>query len=222
MIPIRDENPARTFPIITLALIAINSAVFIFELSLGSGLDAFVRSFGATPAIILADRSPAVLLTMLTSIFLHGGWFHLFGNMLYLWIFGNNVEDALGHFGFLIFYLLAGLAGSSAHIAANPTSTLPSLGASGAIAGVLAAYLVLFPLAGVDVAIPLFFFFTIIRLPALVVIGFWFAIQLLSGYFSITSATMEAGGVAWFAHIGGFLGGLILITILPKKRPLSR
>ncbi|MDI6799792.1 MAG: rhomboid family intramembrane serine protease [Actinomycetota bacterium] len=219
MIPIRDENPTRTFPFVTISLIAVNSAVFLYELSLGSGFDAFIRSFGATPCLILTKGGPYVYITLLTSIFLHGSWFHLLGNMLYLWIFGNNVEDVLGHLGFILFYLLSGLGGASAHVIMNPASSLPSLGASGAIAGVLAAYLILFPLAGVDVAIPIFFFISIVRLPALIVIGFWFVLQLLNGYFSAMSPMMEAGGVAWFAHIGGFLIGLLLALFAYKTIP---
>lgn len=222
MLPIRDDNPTRTFPLITLTLITINFIVFFYELSLGSGLDRFIRTYGATPSLVLSRGFPLLDITLITSIFLHGGWLHLLGNMLYLWIFGNNIEDGLGHFGFTIFYLLVGMGGAASHVYMNPGSNLPSLGASGAIAGVLAAYLVLFPLANVDVLIPIFFFFTVVSMPALIVIGFWFVLQLLSGYLSVLSPIVGTGGVAWFAHIGGFITGLILVFLMPKKNRLRR
>ncbi|MDO8885691.1 rhomboid family intramembrane serine protease [Candidatus Oleimmundimicrobium sp.] len=219
IIPIHDDNPTQTISWATMSLIIINVTIFIYELSLGSGLDMFIKEYAMTPYLIVQFPSISTYLTLITSIFLHGGWIHVIGNMLYLWIFGNNIEDVLGHGKFLVFYFLCGLGGAIGHIIFNPTSTIPSLGASGAIAGVLAAYLILYPLATIDVAIPIFIFIKIIRLPAIIVIGFWFFLQLTSGYAAITTPVMQSsGGVAWFAHIGGFMTGLLLILIFPKKR----
>lgn len=217
LFPLYDENPSRSFPFVTIGLIATNVAVFLYELSLGPFLPQFINTYAMIPANIIWGRS---YLTILSSMFLHGGFVHIFGNMLYLWIFGNNVEDTLGHFPFLIFYLLAGLGGAMGHLLVSSASTVPTLGASGAIAGVLGAYIILFPGAYVVTVVPIFYFIRIVRLPALLVIGFWIVIQFLSGLASITAqptATQATGGIAWFAHIGGFLAGVILILILPKK-----
>ncbi len=219
IIPIRDDNPTQTISWVTMGLIIANILAFVYELSLGAGLDTFIREYAMTPYLVVQFSSISTCLTLLTSMFLHGGWIHIIGNMLYLWIFGNNIEDTLGHGRFLIFYLLCGLGGAIGHLFSNPNSTIPSLGASGAIAGVLAAYLVLYPWTSIDVAIPIFIFIKIIRLPAIIVIGFWFFLQLLSGYTAVTTPVMQpSGGIAWFAHIGGFLTGLLLILIFPKKR----
>lgn len=218
LFPLYDENPSRSFPFVTVGLIAANVAAFLYELSLGPALPQFINTYAMMPANIIRGQA---YLTVLTSMFLHGGFVHIFGNMLYLWIFGNNVEDTLGHFQFLIFYLLAGLGGTIGHLLVSSASTVPTLGASGAIAGVLGAYILLFPGAYVVTAIPIFYFIRIVRLPALLVIGFWIVIQFLSGMASIATrpvAGEAAGGIAWFAHIGGFLAGVILILILPKKR----
>ncbi|HDP70502.1 MAG TPA: rhomboid family intramembrane serine protease [Actinobacteria bacterium] len=223
MIPIHDDNPTRTTSWVTATLIIANILVFLYELSLGSGLDMLIREHAMIPYLVVQFPSAATYLTIFTSIFLHGSWIHIIGNMLYLWIFGNNIEDILGHIKFFVFYLLCGLGGAVGHILSGPTSTIPSLGASGAIAGVLGAYLMLYPWAKIDVAIPLFIFIHIIKLPALIVIGFWFFLQLISGYTIITSPVMQSsGGVAWFAHIGGFISGFILILIFPKKHRPKR
>lgn len=218
LIPLRDENPTRTFPVVTIALIAANVLVFLYEWSLGPvALDSFVSTYAFVPARFLADPlAPAQLMTVLTSMFLHGGPVHLAGNMLYLWIFGNNVEDRLGRVRYIAFYLACGVAALAAQTAAGPGVTVPTLGASGAIAGVLGAYALLYPGAGVITLVPLFFFFEIARIPALFVIGFWFVLQLANGLLSLDPAMMQAGGVAWFAHIGGFVAGLLLV--LPLRR----
>jgi membrane associated rhomboid family serine protease len=163
------------------------------------------------PARLLADPfSPAGIATVFTSMFMHAGWVHVIGNMLYLWIFGNNIEDRFGPIGFAVFYLICGLGASGAQILASPNSTLPMLGASGAVAGVLGAYLLLYPGATVITVIPIFVFIEVARVLAFLVIGFWFILQLGSGLASLGAGEAEAGGVAWFAHIGGFVAGLVL------------
>lgn len=225
MIPLYDENPTKTFPIFTLLLIAINVTVFVWELSLGShGLNQAIMKYGFIPKNLtsmlkLGEINEAAILSVFTSIFLHGGFVHLFGNMLYLWIFGNNIEDLLGHFRFIVFYLLAGIAGVTGQIFASPGSTIPGIGASGAIAGVLGAYLIKYPRAKVVTAVPIVFFIQLVRLPAVVVLGFWIVVQLASGVASLADAGHNfGGGVAWFAHVGGFAAGILLYFIIPKRR----
>jgi membrane associated rhomboid family serine protease len=159
----------------------------------------------------------AVALPFLTSMFLHGGWLHLIGNMWYLWIFGDNIEDRIGHFSYLIFYLLCGLGAGIAHTTLNYDSTAPSIGASGAIAGVLGAYLVSYPFARVLTLVPIFVFLQVIEIPALIVLGFWFLVQFLYGATALASATGNSGGVAWWAHVGGFIVGMILVSLFPRK-----
>lgn len=224
LIPIRDENPTRRFPIVTVSLIAINVAVFVYMFLLPSEaeLNDFIFRFALFPGTITGlsmagNPVQPVYLTIITSMFLHGGFLHIIFNMLFLWIFGNNVEDVLGRLKFIGFYLLTGAAGAFAHIATDPGSTIPTLGASGAISGVLGAYLVLFPNARVLTAIPIIFIIEIIRVPAVILIGFWFILQLFYGLFEIGVGT--SGGVAYFAHIGGFVAGVLLILILPKRKP---
>src|SRR5437867_8155041 len=223
MIPFRDNIPSRSFPLITVSLITVNVFVFFYELSLGSrSFERFIMHYGVVPTTVLAwpqSHIPftAVALPFFTSMFLHGGWLHLIGNMWYLWIFGDNVEDRLGHFNFLIFYLLCGLGAGIVHTILNAGSTIPSLGASGAIAGVLGAYLVSYPFARVLTLVPIFFFIQIIEIPALIVLGFWFVMQFLYGAASLTSPTAAtAGGVAWWAHVGGFVIGILLLGVFPR------
>ncbi len=209
-IPLYDIQKRRTFPVVTVALIALNVLAFLYELSLGRDLQpflqqvAFVPARFAEPGHVLADAR-----SILASMFLHGGWAHLLGNMLYLWIFGDNVEDRFGHLRYLGFYLGAGAVATLAHAWASPGSPIPSIGASGAIAGVLGAYLVLFPRARVLTLIPLGFFIRLAELPALLVLGLWFALQLLNGAASIGATAAQTAGVAWWAHIGGFAVGLL-------------
>lgn len=225
LIPLRDENPTRSWPFVTIALIVINVLVFIYEFTLGSAQQAtFFASFALYPSQIVTGvpltsvALQPLFLTVITSMFLHGGLLHIAGNMLYLWIFGNNVEDLLGHVKFVLFYLATGVVAAGAHILSDPSSKIPTIGASGAIAGVLGAYIILFPYARVLTAVPIFFYIGLIRLPALALIGFWFVLQLFSGVASLSTQTAQASGVAWFAHIGGFVAGAILILFLPKRR----
>jgi rhomboid family protein len=206
MLPIGDDNSSeRTVPIVTFALIALNILFFLVELN---GGDAFVTQWAFVPSRFLANPT-ADLPTLFTSMFMHGGWLHLGGNMLYLWIFGDNVEDRLGHAKFLIFYLLCGLAATFAQLLVNPGSHVPNLGASGAIAGVLGSYLLLFPRGRVRVLLGQ----QLVQMPALIVIGFWIVFQVFSGVGSLARAA-DVGGVAYMAHVGGFLAGCFLTLIL--------
>jgi rhomboid family protein len=219
MIPLRDENPSRTFPFVTLLLIGANVAVFLYELSLSPrALERFVLGFGAIPAAILSgdrvlpDGSFVPWMTLLTSMFLHGGIMHLVGNMLYLWIFGDNVEERMGPVRFLTFYLLCGIAAALIQILVRPSSTAPLVGASGAIAGILGAYALLFPGARVQTLVFLFIFVRIIEIPALLLLGVWFLMQVLS------APASQGAGVAFFAHIGGFLTGMLLMAGFVRRK----
>lgn len=219
MFPYKDENPTRTIPFVTISLIIINVTVFLIHISNPSELNRIVFSYGATPAYLLSldsIRPVHPLLTLFTSMFMHGGLLHIASNMLYLWIFGNNIEDRIGHFKFIFFYLLGGIVAAYAHSISDPSSVIPMIGASGAVSGVLGAYLLLFPYTKVHTLIFLGFFVQVIRLPAFIVIGFWVVIQLINGMLS--KGVVDNGGVAWFAHIGGFLFGIISIKIFLIKR----
>jgi membrane associated rhomboid family serine protease len=202
MFPIGDDNSRRVrTPIVTYVLIALNVLVFLYQLSLGQGVQGFIERWAVVPANILQGEG---LLTLLTSMFMHGGYAHIFGNMLFLWTFGDNVEDAMGHLVYLVFYLLTGLVASAAHIFLNMDSTIPSLGASGAISGVLGAYIVMFGTNAVRVLIG--YFVTVV--PAWIMIGLWAVQQFLATYATIAD-TAQTGGVAYAAHAGGFLAGLV-------------
>ena len=222
MIPISDERtPRRHFPVLTYGLIALNALVFLYELTLSEPrLEAFFYAYGVVPIAVTTGTdvppgAPAIVwLTLFTSQFLHGGWAHFLGNMLYLWVFGDNVEDTLGRKLYLPFYLGCGVVAGLAQIAVAPLSHVPSIGASGAIAGVLGAYLLLFPHALVRTVIAFGYFIRIVPVPAIVVIGFWIVIQFFSGLASLGVATMETGGVAYWAHVGGFVAGVALIMAL--------
>ena len=218
MFPIRDNLPTRRFAWVTLALITANVLTFLAELLWMSDgtLDQAIYSMGVVPYEVAHTFSFSVAVTFLTSMFLHGGVMHIAGNMLYLWIFGNNVEDTLGRPRFLLFYLLCGFAASGAQVLAQPDATVPTIGASGAIAGVLGAYILMFPRARVDTVLLLWRFIRIVRLPAVVVLGFWFVLQLFSGLLSFGLAT--SGGVAWFAHIGGFIAGMAVGLLLRGRK----
>src|SRR5215813_14945859 len=232
MIPIRDDTPRYSTPFINYFLIGLNVLVFLFELSLDVRTRAaFFAQFGVVPAWItgavpsyLHAQQGFSLLPIVTSMFLHASWLHLIANMWVLWIFGDNIEDHLGHFLYLIFYLLSGIAASLLHIFFNLGSTVPSVGASGAIAGVMGAYFMLFPSARVLTLVPIIIFFSFIWLPAWVVLGYWFVVQFLSGAATAIAVSRETGGggVAVWAHVGGFVSGLLLIKILPKRMPRSR
>ncbi len=220
LLPLHDDNPLKNirFQYVTIAVIAACVAVFLYQLSLGgAGGDTFIFGFGAIPAVVFGSRAlpegmvaaPAAL-SLVTSMFLHGGFMHLAGNMLFLWVLGDNVEDALGHRRFAVFYLLSGVAAALAHAATNPTSQVPMIGASGAISGVIGAYLMQHPKARIRTLIGYF----IVSLPAYVVLGFWIGYQFLSASMAAGGA---GGGVAWWAHIGGFVAGVILIVPMRKK-----
>jgi membrane associated rhomboid family serine protease len=216
MMPIRDENPSRSTPFVTYALILANIAVFAYEVMLAmyGQLEEFIYTYGMIPALVSQGEA---LHTLLTSMFLHGGVFHLLGNMLYLYIFGDNIEDAMGHRRYLIFYLLTGFAASALQIAINPASTLPNVGASGAIAGVLGAYFVTYPFARVHTIIFLGYFIRWVSLPAVVLLGFWFIFQLFAGTATLEAMKLGYGGVAYFAHVGGFVAGMVLVRFFRKK-----
>lgn len=216
--PLYDENPTRRFPLVTMSIIALNIFIYIFEAGMDIvQLESFIRAFAFTPADFAASGN---FTTIFTAMCLHGGLLHLAGNMLYLWIFGNNIEDMTGHIRFLLFYLASGVAGTLAHFLIEPSSTIPILGASGAIAGVLGAYIVLFPNAKVVSLVPIIFFVTLYRLPAILVIGLWFVIQFASGLGALQAAGGDGSSIAWFAHLGGFIFGMVVIGLI--KRPDSR
>ncbi len=215
MIPIRDNIPSGTYPFVTIALLSINVAVFLYQITLGlEGVELFIYKTAAIPLEITShtDIGPSAIVplpyTLLTAMFVHGGLLHVGGNMLFLWIFGDNVEDRFGHLLFLLFYLASGVAASLAHIALDPASTMPMVGASGAIAGVLGAYFLLFPRAQVNTLVILPLFISMARVPAIFFLGFWFLFQLVNS--GISSAN---GGVAWFAHIGGFVAGVLAAIV---------
>jgi membrane associated rhomboid family serine protease len=232
MIPLKDDVPGRTPPIVTTLLIAINAVAFFYQLSLQfaepaggvrgavDAAEALVYEFGLVPCRLMRACPydfPHPIVTILTSMFLHGGLFHIAGNMLYLWIFGNNVEDALGHGRFLVFYLVCGIAAAVGQTLISPTSDIPMIGASGAVSGVLGAYLLLYPYATILTLITFGFFIRFVHVPALIVLGFWIVVQFANGFLSL-GMPGAGGGVAWFAHIGGFVAGLGLLFVLRPSR----
>ncbi len=228
MIPLKDDVPSVTIPYVTIGLIALNVLAFLYQMSIGAGgeraAEAFVFEFGATPCRITGTCPadfPSPYVTIFTSMFLHGGFLHVGGNMLYLWIFGDNVEDTLGHARFTLLYFVAGVAAALTQIAINPQSAVPMIGASGAVSGVLGAYILLFPFASVQMLVVFGFFARVTRWPALVVLGLWIVIQFFSGILTFSSSAWgggEAGGTAWFAHIGGFLAGIVLLFLMRPQR----
>jgi membrane associated rhomboid family serine protease len=233
MIPIRDTIRSETYPVVNSFIIAVNVLIFFLELSQGQGLDGFIKIYGLVPARYSIPQIAAYfttgqqVLSFLTFMFLHGGFLHLLGNVWFLYIFGDNVEDRLGHFRYLVFYLLCGLASGISHLVINWHSMIPTIGASGAIAGVMGAYFILYPRAKILTLVPIFIFFQFIELPAFLFLGVWFLFQFLSA----AGASAQAGGIAWWAHIGGFVFGVIflkLFEMLPasgarrKVRDLTR
>jgi membrane associated rhomboid family serine protease len=218
MIPLRDTIRSRRFPVVNTVLIALNVIVFLGESRMGSpALTGLVYSFGLVPDGFWSD-SPLRWVTLITSTFLHGSWFHLISNMLALYIFGDNVEDRLGHARYLIFYMLGGLVSGTAHVLAYPASQVPTVGASGAIATLLGAYLVLYPRARVITFIPILFFWRLVNIPAPIYLGLWFLMQLFNGTLALAASTFQGGGVAWWAHIGGFVAGLALVKLFEPRR----
>jgi membrane associated rhomboid family serine protease len=234
MIPLRDDQPRFSTPYMNYFLVALNTIVFLFELSVGAqshrALDGLIYEFGIVPAHFTSGlggsqhfQLAGAILSILTSLFLHGSWLHIMGNMWVLWIFGDNIEDYLGHFTYLIFYLVCGLTAAITHIAMNPGSDVPTVGASGAIAGVMGAYFLLYPKARVLTLVPLIVFFTFWWLPAWIVLGYWFLLQFLSGTAtSIAYSSSSSGGVAFWAHVGGFVAGLVLIKVMPRRAQSGR
>ena len=230
MIPLRDANPTRRPAVVTLAIVIACCVAFAWELGLGAGsgeaaLERTISDWGVVPARLTAawargDYLSGESFTLLTSQFLHGGWLHLLGNMLYLWIFGNNVEDRLGRAGFLLFYLAGGVVAGLAQVAVDPSSNAPTIGASGAIAATLGAYIVFFPGARVTSLVFLGFFVQLIKIPAAIVLGFWFVLQLVDGFASL--GVSQSGGVAFFAHIGGFVAGAIVAWLVGLAQGVRR
>ncbi len=211
MVPLNDNNPSSTTPVIVYGLIALNIVIFVYQISLGeSGLQQFFDKWAIVPADLSGEW-----FTLVTSQFLHGGFLHVGGNMLYLWVFGNNVEDQLGHLKFLVFYLACGALAGLAQWFFDPTSTIPTLGASGAIAGIMGAYIIRFPRAKILTLVPLFIFITTFRIPAIFFLGWWFVQQAFYGVASLgATADTGAGGIAYWAHAGGFVFGVVLGPLL--------
>ncbi|TAK54033.1 MAG: rhomboid family intramembrane serine protease [Bacteroidetes bacterium] len=222
MIPLRDTNPSQTTPVVNYLIIGLNVLVFATQFLMGDFGEELYYYFGVVPARITGaieygDVAPISFITLFTSMFLHGGLWHLLGNMLFLYVFGDNIEDRLGHFRYLVFYLIAGIAAAGTQVFINPASEIPMVGASGAIAGVLGAYILLYPTARISTLIPLIIIFQVIELPAFIFLGLWFAMQIFSGVMSLGIGG-DAGGVAWWAHIGGFAAGAVMLPVMKKRR----
>jgi membrane associated rhomboid family serine protease len=216
MFPLRDTQPSYSTPVVTICLIVVNILIFLFKISLDPySQNAFISTWGLTP-----DQFH--LTNVLTSMFLHGGWIHVLGNMWFLWIFGDNIEDILGHGKYLIFYLLSGFAAALTQTLLNPSSRVPMVGASGAIAGVMGAYMVKFPHSRIRALAFILFFITTFDVPAWVMLIYWFALQLFSGVGSVGYSSASQGGIAFFAHVGGFLAGIVLINIMGAKQRYTR
>ena len=215
MIPLRDTQPSYTFPFVTVTIIALNVLAFLYEFTMDPyEFNFFIAHHGVIPARLQ-------WVDVLTSIFLHGGWLHLIGNMWFLWIYGDNVEDILGHAQYLAFYLLCGLAATMVHVVFNADSSAPTIGASGAIAGVMGAYVVKFPHSKITTLVLVVVFITTMEIPAYLILLYWFVIQFFSGVGSMGHSHLSQGGVAWFAHIGGFLAGVALILVMRTQERFS-
>jgi hypothetical protein len=222
-IPLTDHIRRRTFWAITLLLIVVNCWAFCLELSLEPHLNRFILAYGLIPARYTPESFMALpirltVAPLFTSMFLHGGWLHLLGNMLFLFVFGRSIEDRFGHFSFLLLYLVSGVAAAVVQIVVSPGSRVPTIGASGAIAGVLGAYFICYPGARITTLIPLFIFFWTVQVPAILLLGYWFLIQFIAGFQMLSIQTATQGGVAWWAHIGGFACGALLALVLPPQR----
>ena len=218
MFPIRDTQPSYSKPVVTVLIIVVNLLVFLFEFSLDPyTLNDFIAQYGLIP-----DPRYFHISAIFTSMFVHGGWLHVLGNMWFLWIFGDNIEDILGHEKFLLFYLLCGIAAALTQVFFSPDSRVPMVGASGAIAGVMGAYLVKFPRARILTLIPIIIFFTWLEIPAWFMLIYWFAIQLFSGVGSISETQYAQGGTAFFAHVGGFVAGIVLVYLMGARQRYYR
>jgi len=216
MFPLKDTQPSYSRPVVTIALITVNLLVFLFEASLGPRtLNAFVEYYGLVPDHFQLSR-------IFTSMFLHGGWLHVLGNMWFLWVFGDKIEDLLGHGKYLLFYLLCGIVAALGQVIANPYSTAPMVGASGAIAGVMGAYLIKFPRARILTLVMLVVFFTTVEIPAPIILGYWFVTQLFNGIGSIARTHLSQGGTAFFAHIAGFVAGIVLVKVMGASDRYNR
>jgi len=216
MIPLRDSQPSYSTPVVTAGLIVANVLIFLHQVSLDDfSLNHFIRSYGVIPARF---EFPSLV----TSMFLHGGWLHLIGNMWFLWIYGDNVEDILGRLRYLLFYLLCGVAAGLTHVLTHAGSPVPTIGASGAVAGLMGAYLVKFPHSRIVTLIPVFFLLTTVEIPAVVILAYWFLIQIVSGMASAGQMASAQGGVAWFAHVGGFVAGMVLISLMRTRERYRR
>ena len=222
MLPLKDTIRSRSFPLVNWLLITLNILVFMWEFSMGRGAENWVALLGVVPARFLNFFDGFEALTLFTSLFLHGGWAHLLSNMLALYIFGDNVEDRLGSGRYLLLYLASGVAASGLHIFLNPNSNVPTIGASGAISGILAAYFLFFPQARVITLVPLFFLPWLVEVPAVIYLGVWFITQFFSGVLTVVSGAQALGGVAWWAHVGGFVAGLVLGPLLARRRYVRR
>jgi membrane associated rhomboid family serine protease len=216
MFPLRDTQPSYSKPVVTVVLIVVNVLVFLYEFS----LDSFSQNAFTFRYALIPDRFH--LSNVVTSMFLHGGWMHVLGNMWFLWIFGDNIEDILGHGKFLLFYLMCGFAAAMTQVFFNPTSRVPMVGASGAIAGVMGAYMIKFPNSRIRTLIFLFIFFTMVDVPAWIMLIYWFGLQFIGGFESLASAQVAQGGTAFFAHVGGFLSGILFINLLRASQPYRR
>jgi membrane associated rhomboid family serine protease len=216
MFPLRDNQPSYSAPVITILIIIVNVLVFLFEISLDPySRNHFISVYGLIPEHLY-------LSSLFTSMFLHGGWMHIIGNMWFLWIFGDNVEDVMGHAKYLLFYLLCGVAAGVTHIFFNPQSSVPTVGASGAIAGIMGAYMIKFPRSRIVTLVFILFFITTVEVPAVLMLLYWFFIQFFSGVGEVGYSRVSQGGVAFFAHVGGFVAGMILVNMLATRRPYSR
>jgi membrane associated rhomboid family serine protease len=220
MIPLKDTIPSRTFPAVNITLVVINCLVFLYELSLGPGLLPFIDRYAIIPARFFnAGMISDMIAPLFSFMFLHGGWLHVISNMLYLWIFGDNVEDRMGHFRYLVFYLMCGVASGLVQLFISPASRIPIVGASGAIAGVMGAYLLLYPFGRVVTLVFFFIFIQVVQIPAIFFLVFWFVLQFFSGAFATPG---QEGGVAWWAHVGGFLCGLLLVFPFARRKKPAR
>ncbi len=219
MIPLKTTVPVRKFPSITIILILVNIIVFLYEVSIGNQINNLLQTAAVIPARYFSQQTvPSIYFyPLFSSMFLHGSWMHLISNIWFLWIFGGGIEDRMGHINFLIFYLLCGIIANIVHIFINSNSLIPVIGASGAIAGVLGAYMFLFPSSRVITLVPIFFFLSIVRIPAFFFLGYWFFLQFLNGLATI-GQTRHIGGIAWWVHIGGFISGIVLLLAFVKRK----